>query len=103
MPAGCFTCRVRRKKCDESRPSCGACSSLCLKCDYHKPSWWVSAEHRRVQKDRIKDRIRHTKVMEKEGSMRGMCIMMKDLVIIEINQSRLHEQFPGGFFPAVSH
>lgn len=69
--AGCFTCRVRRKKCDEGRPACSACTNLCLKCDYTKPAWWMSLEQRRVQKERIKDRIRQTKVMEKDGSLQG--------------------------------
>lgn len=63
---------MRRKKCDEGRPSCAACSKLCLKCDYVKPSWWMSMEQRRLQKERIKDRIRQTKVIEREGSMRGV-------------------------------
>lgn len=30
---GCWTCRVRRKKCDESLPSCLSCSGLSLTCD----------------------------------------------------------------------
>lgn len=30
---GCWTCRARRKKCDESRPSCLACLSLNLQCE----------------------------------------------------------------------
>ncbi|PLB39148.1 Zn(II)2Cys6 transcription factor [Aspergillus candidus] len=68
--SGCFTCRLRRKKCDEERPSCKACSKLGLKCDYRAPQWWATAEQRAKQKDRIKDRIRQTKVMEKEGSLK---------------------------------
>ncbi|EXJ81981.1 hypothetical protein A1O1_08048 [Capronia coronata CBS 617.96] len=30
---GCFTCKIRRVKCDESRPSCNRCSSTGRKCD----------------------------------------------------------------------
>ncbi|GIC88406.1 Zn(II)2Cys6 transcription factor [Aspergillus udagawae] len=67
--SGCYTCRLRRKKCDEERPACTACTKLGLKCDYKPPQWWVSAETRRMQKERIKDRIRQTKTMEKHGSL----------------------------------
>ncbi|SCU99292.1 LAFA_0G23134g1_1 [Lachancea sp. 'fantastica'] len=30
--AGCYTCRLRRKKCDESKPKCGPCSKHMFKC-----------------------------------------------------------------------
>jgi hypothetical protein len=30
---GCWTCRARRKKCDEARPYCQACRSLGLACE----------------------------------------------------------------------
>ncbi|KAK1145405.1 DNA-binding transcriptional regulator ume6 [Aspergillus melleus] len=69
-PLGCFTCRLRRKKCDEARPSCGTCTKLGIKCEYRAPIWWSTGEQRRRQKDRIKDRIRQTKVMEKHGSLK---------------------------------
>ncbi|KAL6236301.1 hypothetical protein BDW75DRAFT_239390 [Aspergillus navahoensis] len=68
--SGCFTCRLRRKKCDEERPTCQSCSKLGLRCDYKTPQWWSTTEQRNRQRDRIKDRIRQTKVMEKEGSLR---------------------------------
>ncbi|PWY65671.1 hypothetical protein BO94DRAFT_591324 [Aspergillus sclerotioniger CBS 115572] len=36
---GCFTCRIRRVKCDESKPSCRKCTSTGRKCDgYEGPS-----------------------------------------------------------------
>src|ERR1700709_1127884 len=38
---GCWTCRVRRKKCDEAHPACLTCTSLHLPCDGYgpKPAW----------------------------------------------------------------
>jgi len=69
---GCFTCRLRRKKCDEGHPSCSACTNLCLKCEYKRPVWWTSTEQRKAQKERIKIRIKHTKMMERRGSLQGM-------------------------------
>ncbi|GLA83240.1 hypothetical protein AtubIFM56815_007432 [Aspergillus tubingensis] len=67
--SGCFTCRVRRKKCDEFRPNCAACTKLGLRCEYRTPQWWATVEMRKRQKERIKQRIRQTKIMEKEGGL----------------------------------
>lgn len=36
---GCLTCKIRRKKCDETRPACARCTSTGRKCDgYAAPS-----------------------------------------------------------------
>ncbi|KAL4908906.1 hypothetical protein BDW74DRAFT_145536 [Aspergillus multicolor] len=67
--SGCFTCRLRRKKCDEKHPSCGACSNLCVKCEYKRPIWWGNAEQRKMQKERIKNKIKQTKMNERNGSL----------------------------------
>uniref|UniRef100_A0A060T5G0 ARAD1B10978p n=1 Tax=Blastobotrys adeninivorans TaxID=409370 RepID=A0A060T5G0_BLAAD len=34
---GCFTCRKRKKRCDEVRPTCSACDRLHLSCVYPTP------------------------------------------------------------------
>ncbi|KAJ5879121.1 hypothetical protein N7455_002586 [Penicillium solitum] len=67
--SGCFTCRLRRKKCDEGHPSCKACANLCIKCEYKRPIWWSNAEQRRQQKERIKIKIKQTKSLERSGSL----------------------------------
>jgi hypothetical protein len=38
---GCWTCRIRKKKCDETKPACGTCKSLSLLCHGYgpKPEW----------------------------------------------------------------
>lgn len=38
---GCYSCRIRRKKCDEARPQCLACSSRGIDCLGYdvKPAW----------------------------------------------------------------
>ncbi|KAE8365453.1 fungal-specific transcription factor domain-containing protein [Aspergillus caelatus] len=69
--SGCYTCRLRRKKCDETHPVCGSCGSLRLNCEYSKPEWWSDMEHRQVERDRIKEMIRETKVMEKQARLQG--------------------------------
>ena len=51
---GCYTCRLRRKKCDEGSPCCTACKNLGLRCDYKRPMWWSNNDQRRHEKDDIK-------------------------------------------------
>ena len=63
--AGCFTCRLRRKKCDEGQPQCKACKHLGLKCEYKRPLWWSNNEQRKTQKETIKNIIKRTKLSEK--------------------------------------
>lgn len=63
--SGCFTCRLRRKKCDEGTPVCRACRHLGVECEYKRPSWWQHAEKRKQHKETIKDIIRNTKQSEK--------------------------------------
>ncbi|KAJ9668789.1 DNA-binding transcriptional regulator ume6 [Coniosporium apollinis] len=65
LSAGCFTCRLRRKKCDEGKPGCRACKHLGLKCEYKRPMWWSINEQRRQQKEVIKNIIKRTKLSEK--------------------------------------
>lgn len=79
---GCFTCRLRRKKCDEKHPSCGACVNLCVKCEYKRPIWWGNAEQRRIQKERIKNKIKQTKMHERNGALTGMYLLLR------------HDRFP---------
>ena len=45
------TCRLRRKKCDETRPLCEACATLEIECIYsdEKPEWMETVD---TQKDR---------------------------------------------------
>ncbi|KAF2795622.1 hypothetical protein K505DRAFT_416313 [Melanomma pulvis-pyrius CBS 109.77] len=66
--SGCFTCRLRRKKCDEGKPSCKACKHLGLKCEYKRPMWWSNNEQRRNQKEVIKNIIKRTKLNEKTAN-----------------------------------
>ncbi|KAK5942937.1 DNA-binding transcriptional regulator ume6 [Knufia obscura] len=63
--SGCFTCRLRRKKCSEEKPRCRACRNLGLECEYKRPNWWSNNDTRRKQKDHIKSIIKRTKTNEK--------------------------------------
>ncbi|CAI6065189.1 unnamed protein product [Clonostachys chloroleuca] len=37
VKTGCLTCKIRHKKCDESKPACLECISAGWKCDFPKP------------------------------------------------------------------
>ncbi|KAH9221520.1 fungal-specific transcription factor domain-containing protein [Leptodontidium sp. 2 PMI_412] len=65
---GCYTCRLRRKKCDEGSPACTACKHLGLRCEYKRPMWWSNNDQRRMQKDNIKMIIKRKKLTEKTTS-----------------------------------
>lgn len=69
---GCFTCRLRRKKCDEGKPACRACKHLGLKCEYKRPMWWGNNDQRKQQKEDIKTIIRKTKLSEKTAQMMSL-------------------------------
>ncbi|KAI1504407.1 fungal-specific transcription factor domain-containing protein [Biscogniauxia marginata] len=62
---GCYTCRLRRKKCDEGTPMCSACKHLGLVCEYKRPMWWSNNDARRQHKDDIKMIIKRKKLSEK--------------------------------------
>lgn len=62
---GCYTCRLRRKKCDEGAIACSACKHLGLRCEYKRPGWWGNNELRRQQKEVIKTIIKRKKLTEK--------------------------------------
>jgi hypothetical protein len=62
---GCYTCRLRRKKCDEGTLMCSACKHLGLACEYKRPMWWSNNEARRQHKEDIKMIIKRKKLSEK--------------------------------------
>ncbi|KAL6869963.1 DNA-binding transcriptional regulator ume6 [Amphichorda felina] len=64
---GCYTCRLRRKKCDEGSPMCTACKHLGLGCEYKRPMWWGNNDARRKHKEDIKNIIKRKKLSEKSS------------------------------------
>ncbi|RKF57843.1 Transcriptional regulatory protein pro1 [Erysiphe neolycopersici] len=84
---GCYTCRLRRKKCDEGTPSCSACKNLGLKCDYKRPLWWSSNEQRRLQKENIKLIIKRRKLAEKSSSTGSQVMESRSETPLEISHS----------------
>lgn len=61
---GCWTCRIRKKKCTEEKPSCLQCSKLGLKCDGYsdkRPEFMESQTSQRLRLDQIKEQTSKNK------------------------------------------
>ena len=59
---GCWTCRIRKKKCDENIPKCNACLSLSIYCHAfnQKPEWVDGGEREREGATRIKNAVKES-------------------------------------------
>ncbi|KAK2036179.1 hypothetical protein LZ31DRAFT_254463 [Colletotrichum somersetense] len=57
---GCWTCRLRRKKCDEVRPVCDGCAQLEITCYYSdvKPDWMDGGERQKEMADSLKKQVK---------------------------------------------
>lgn len=59
---GCWTCRLRRKKCDEGKPECTTCRVLSITCHGYgpKPDWMDNGDAEKEMVDSLKHIVRHT-------------------------------------------
>ena len=57
---GCWTCRLRRKKCDEARPACAVCAALEITCHYsdEKPEWMDGGKREKEMADQLKAMVK---------------------------------------------
>jgi hypothetical protein len=57
---GCWTCRLRRKKCDENLPVCEACAALHITCHYdpEKPAWLDGGVRQEMMANAIRQKIK---------------------------------------------
>ncbi|KAK9469308.1 hypothetical protein V1512DRAFT_255953 [Lipomyces arxii] len=63
---GCWTCRLRRKKCPEERPACSACIRLSLTCDGYgvRPEFMKSPQAMDSMRQTIRQNIRAYKTRQ---------------------------------------
>ncbi|KAF7526512.1 hypothetical protein G7054_g10727 [Neopestalotiopsis clavispora] len=66
--AGCWTCRLRRKRCDSVQPVCGSCQSLEITCysGEARPSWMDGGSDQKHMSETIKARIKHNAMLRRE-------------------------------------
>ncbi|KAH8807669.1 fungal-specific transcription factor domain-containing protein [Xylogone sp. PMI_703] len=64
----CWTCRLRRKRCDKRLPICKACRSLQITCYFSekRPEWMDGGEKQNAMARRIKDQVRRSAEARRE-------------------------------------
>ncbi|KAJ5834669.1 C6 transcription factor [Penicillium robsamsonii] len=77
---GCWTCRLRKKKCDENRPVCSACISLELECHGYgpRPGWMDNGVLQRDQASKFKRLVSQAK--SKKGRRQQLLANQSPLV-----------------------
>lgn len=57
---GCWTCRLRRKKCDELHPNCAICESYTITCYGYgsKPDWMNGGEKERAVISELRESVK---------------------------------------------
>ncbi|CAI7656601.1 unnamed protein product [Penicillium crustosum] len=68
--SGCWTCRLRRKKCDEMRPECRICSSLQITCYYghEKPAWMDGGAGQMAKAEEVKEEVKRAAARRRRGA-----------------------------------
>ncbi|KAL6872127.1 fungal-specific transcription factor domain-containing protein [Trichoderma novae-zelandiae] len=66
----CWTCRIRKKRCDRKQPACGACHSLDITCyaGNSRPSWADDELEREKFADQIKAQVKEKAERRREKS-----------------------------------
>jgi hypothetical protein len=59
-PSGCWTCRIRHRKCDSRTPTCRECTDRNVQCHGYgqKPEWMDGAAEEEKEKLRIKNAVK---------------------------------------------
>lgn len=88
---GCWTCRARRKKCDETRPHCKTCTNLSLQCEgYDFRLKW--AAHRKPLAVQRKSRNRSVRTLpshQRDTVLPGKASPNADRIRIHTNNGLL--------------
>ncbi|KAF2491427.1 hypothetical protein BU16DRAFT_515793 [Lophium mytilinum] len=68
---GCWTCRLRRKKCDEQSPACSVCTSLALTCHGYgaRPQWMDGQGRERRMAESIRQAVKETASQKRRAAM----------------------------------
>ncbi|SPQ18404.1 9c53e846-914d-44f4-9f89-d725b3b9f027 [Thermothielavioides terrestris] len=79
---GCWTCRLRRKKCDEERPLCQGCLSLEIDCLYSddKPEWMDGGERQKQKAEWLKQEVKRKAAHRRERRyLQGLEVRLESL------------------------
>lgn len=69
---GCWTCRLRKKKCDEGKPVCLTCNSLAVTCHMYgpKPEWMDGKRREMDMAETIRRVVKETTAEKKRIAMK---------------------------------
>lgn len=79
---GCWTCRLRRKKCDEERPLCKGCHALEVDCFYsnEKPDWMDGGEKQKEKAEWLKREVKRKATYRRERRhLQGLEVRLETL------------------------
>ncbi|KAH8805306.1 fungal-specific transcription factor domain-containing protein [Xylogone sp. PMI_703] len=78
---GCWTCKLRKKKCDETKPDCSICSSLGLSCDGYgcRPDWMDGGIKEKRMGAKVRDAVREATSQKKRVAMQKRQLQLKSL------------------------
>jgi hypothetical protein len=90
---GCWTCRLRKKKCDERRDICSTCESLTITCYGYgnKPDWMDNGEKERAMANSIKQIVKHTSRRKATGRLGILKAKFQKHDNIELDPSQMIE------------
>ncbi|TVY22381.1 Pestheic acid cluster transcriptional regulator [Lachnellula hyalina] len=82
---GCWTCRLRRKKCDEQRPRCNECLTLHIStCNYgKKPAWMDDGVKQEAMAEQIKNEVKQQAPYRRRGKRESVATSNTNVSIPE--------------------
>jgi hypothetical protein len=87
----CWTCKLRRKKCDEEKPACSACTLLAIPCfGYYPPSWADGGEMQKAKAEELQIIIRELASLRRRGRRKHIFAQANGIK----DGKTSHEQFP---------
>lgn len=89
-PPSCWTCRVRRKKCDRTKPRCHACAALEITCHYSeaRPDWMDGGLLQNEMAKRIKAEVRQGAEARRERQYIQVLTLHEDRMRIDDSEDR---------------
>ena len=87
---GCWTCRLRRKKCDENHPVCDVCTALRITCyndQDNRPEWMDGSMKQEAMAEQLKREVKE-KARRRRGE-RGVHISSERSVVAESSPGEL--------------
>ncbi|POS78211.1 hypothetical protein DHEL01_v203400 [Diaporthe helianthi] len=96
---GCWTCRLRRKKCDEGRPRCAVCAALEISCLYsdEKPEWMDGGERQAKKADEVKAEVKKKGAWRRERKyLTGIEPGIEELSMADAHQDEASRAAPTG-------